>query len=83
VAPASIYLAVMTTLYNILAVITLTRHQSAAHMDATTVRTRMVPLLGSIGKNPLIISIAAGVAISLAVLGFREWFWIRGNIWPR
>ena len=69
VAPASIYLAVMTTLYNILAVITLTRHQSAARMDATTVRTRMVPLLGSIGKNPLIISIAAGVAISLSGVG--------------
>jgi predicted permease len=65
VAPASIYLAVMTTLYNVLAVLTLTRHQSEAYLDTDSFRTRVLPMLVSIGKNPLILSIAAGVLISV------------------
>ena len=60
VATASIYLAVMTTLFNILAVLTLTRHQS--DLDQ---RGELLPVLLGIAKNPLILSIAAGVAISL------------------
>lgn len=67
VAPASIYLAVMTTLYNILAVLTLTRHQSqTARPDAASLRAGILPVLGSISKNPLILAIAAGVLISVS-----------------
>jgi predicted permease len=60
VATASIYLAVMTTLFNILAVLTLTRHQEKVgnHNEVLTALLEMV-------KNPLILSIAAGVIISL------------------
>lgn len=66
VAPASIYLAVLTTLYNVLAVLTLTRHQNETLMDATSVRSKMLPMLSNIGKNPLILAIAAGVVVSLS-----------------
>jgi predicted permease len=65
VAPASIYLAVMTTLYNVLAVITLTRHQSQSMLDPESLHARVGPLLASIGKNPLILAIAAGVLVSV------------------
>jgi len=68
VAPASIYLAVMTTLYNVLAVLTLTRHQNEARLDTASFRTRVLPMLMSIGKNPLILAIAAGVVISVSGL---------------
>lgn len=60
VATASIYLAVITTLFNILAVLTLTRHQKRAEN-----RNEVLTTLLEIVKNPLILSIAAGVVISL------------------
>ena len=60
VATASIYLAVMTTLFNILAVLTLTRHQ-----EKSGHRNEILTALLEIVKNPLILSIAAGVIISL------------------
>jgi len=60
VATASIYLAVITTLFNILAVLTLTRHQER---DGN--RNEVLTALLEIVKNPLILSIAAGVVISL------------------
>jgi predicted permease len=60
VATASIYLAVMTTLFNILAVLTLTRHRT--DVDS---RGELLPVLLGIAKNPLILSINAGVVISL------------------
>ena len=64
VATASIYLAVMTTLFNILAVITLTRHQNnSSH------RGEVFTVLLGIAKNPLILAITAGVIISL--IGFQ------------
>lgn len=61
IVTASIYLAVMTVLYNILAVVTLSAH---------TQRTSGSPLSwaeisGRIAKNPLILAIAAGVFLSL------------------
>ena len=64
VATASIYLAVMTTLYNILAVLTLTRHQEKSG-QRNEIRTALL----EIAKNPLILSIAAGVIISLIGIG--------------
>lgn len=64
VATASIYLAVMTTLFNILAVITLTRHQ-----DNSSQRGEVFTVLLGIVKNPLILAITAGVVISL--VGFQ------------
>ncbi|MCK5912690.1 MAG: AEC family transporter, partial [Desulfuromusa sp.] len=58
------YLAVMTTLYNILAVLTLTRHQEKSG-QRNEIRTALL----EIAKNPLILSIAAGVIISLIGIG--------------
>ncbi len=60
VATASIYLAVMTTLFNVLAILTLTRHQERSGQ-----RSEILTALLGIVKNPLILSIAAGVIISL------------------
>ncbi|MBW2477550.1 MAG: AEC family transporter, partial [Deltaproteobacteria bacterium] len=61
VTAASIYLAFMTTLFNVLAVITLTRHRGQA-VGEKSVRY----ILQGIVKNPLILAIVAGVFISLA-----------------
>ncbi|MFO7765539.1 MAG: AEC family transporter [Pelovirga sp.] len=61
IAVASIYLAVLTTLYNILSVITLTRH----HYQPVNSSGKWRVLL-EIGKNPLIIAIAIGVVVSLS-----------------
>lgn len=60
VTSASIYLAVMTTLFNVLAVITLTRHQPQPQTVPGLAR-----LVGQILRNPLILAIAVGVAVSL------------------
>lgn len=64
---ASIYLAVLTTLYNILGVITLTRHRELA-----TAENRMLLVIKGIVKNPLILAIAAGVILSLSRLPVPE-----------
>jgi predicted permease len=61
VATASVYLAVMTALFNILAVVTLSRHQ-----PAQTSSKSYQQILANIARNPLIIAIALGVAISLS-----------------
>jgi len=61
VAVASIYLAVLTTLFNVLSVMTLTRHQNRA-VDASHKRRVFL----EIGKNPLIIAIVVGVLVSLS-----------------
>lgn len=61
VTTASVYLAVVTTLYNVLAVITLSRHQEGAARSAS-----LVPMLKGIAKNPLILAICAGVLVSLS-----------------
>ena len=58
---ASIYLAVMTTLFNVLAVITLSRHQEQQVKPG-----KIGHVLMGIIKNPLILSICAGVLISLS-----------------
>lgn len=63
VATASIYLAVLTMLFNILAVITLSRHQ-----QQPTDSDALLKILKGIAKNPLILAIIAGVVISLSGL---------------
>jgi len=59
VAKASIYMAVMTILFNILAVITLTRHQGARE------QRDFGRIFLNIAKNPLILSICAALIFSL------------------
>lgn len=61
VTTASIYLAVLTILYNVLAVITLTRHQ-----ENLAGQRNFSKLLMGIIKNPLILSISAGIIVSLS-----------------
>lgn len=63
VAVASIYLAVLTTLFNVLSVITLTRHQNRTVDSSHRWRVFL-----EIGKNPLIIAIVVGVLVSLSRL---------------
>ncbi|PLX98411.1 MAG: AEC family transporter [Desulfuromonas sp.] len=64
---ASIYLAIMTTLYNVLSIITLSRHQqqeNTPNMGAYVIK--------SVAKNPLIIAIAAGVSVALIKMPVPE-----------
>ncbi|GAB2684640.1 AEC family transporter [Aliiglaciecola sp. 3_MG-2023] len=63
---ASIYLAVLTIVFNILSVITLTRHLPPRGTN------RVGGMLLSIIKNPLIISIVAGVLVSLLNIPIPE-----------
>ncbi|OQY18583.1 MAG: transporter [Desulfobacteraceae bacterium 4572_35.1] len=67
IAKASIYLAFMTTLYNILAVITLSRHNQSADADVDVKK-----LLWGIIKNPLILAIVAGAIVSITALPVPE-----------
>mgnify|MGYP003931269597 CR=1 FL=1 len=61
---ASIYLGVLTILYNVLALITLTRHRAGGADGAL----RPARLLRGIVSNPLILSIIAGGGVSLAAI---------------
>lgn len=64
---ASIYLAVITILFNILAIITLTRHRPQPSPQ------KILPfLMVSIVKNPLIIAIAAGMLVSILTIPIPE-----------
>lgn len=58
-APASIYAAALTFVYNILGVITLTRHLSDGKVSPFKVLLNVL-------KNPLIIGISLGVLVSVA-----------------
>lgn len=78
VASASIYLAVLTTLFNVLAVITLTRHQQSG-ADQGALRK----ILSSILKNPLILAIVAGAIISLSGLKVPDLLLETGNYLAR
>lgn len=66
VGKASIYLAIMTILFNILAVITLTRHQGADE------QRDFGRIFLNIAKNPLILSICAAMALSLSKIEVSE-----------
>lgn len=57
-APASIYAAALTFVYNILGVITLTRHLSEGKVS-------LLKVLLNVLKNPLIIGISLGVLVSI------------------
>ena len=61
IATASIYIAVMTSLFNLLAVITLSRHQGAA-----SGQHGLMKVFVGVLKNPLILSIVAAVAVSFS-----------------
>ncbi|SEA45607.1 hypothetical protein SAMN05660420_02125 [Desulfuromusa kysingii] len=78
VAAASIYLAVLTALFNVLAVITLTGHQTHP-----TTQTSYSKIFINIGKNPLILAIIAGVLISLSGLKVPEFFLTTGGYFAR
>lgn len=78
VATASIYLAVLTTLFNVLAVITLSRHQ-----QNSTDQGALLKIFKNILKNPLILSIAAGVLISLSGIKVPEILLETGNYLAR
>ncbi len=78
VAVASIYLAVMTTVFNILSVITLTRHQPTLAETGTCLR-----IFSGIAKNPLILSIVAGVIISLWGFQVPDFFLTTGGYFAR
>lgn len=67
VASASIYLAVLTILFNVLSVITLSRHQPQATGKSSPGR-----VVSQIARNPLILSIAIGMILSLSRLPIPE-----------
>lgn len=78
VATASIYLAVLTILFNILAVIALTRHQNISTDKGTYLK-----IFSSIRKNPLILSILVGIVISLSGYQVPEFFLTTGGYFAR
>lgn len=77
VAVASIYLAVLTTLYNVLSVMTLTGH------NRTVESGNRWKVFVEIGKNPLIIAIVIGVVISLSRIHVPELLLTTGEYFAR
>ena len=77
IAPASIYLAALTMLYNILAVITLTGHRPDSRPGGSL--TRFVQIL----KNPLLLTILAGILISLSGLPVPDLLLTTGGYFAR
>ncbi len=77
VAVASIYLAALTTLFNILSVMTLTRHNRTAGPSGN------VQVFLEIGKNPLIIAIVIGVLVSLSRIPVPELLLTTGEYFAR
>ena len=77
VAKASIYLAIMTILFNVLAVITLTRHQGASE------QRNFGRVFLNIAKNPLILSICAAMALSLSQIEVSEILLATGDYFGR
>lgn len=77
VAKASIYLAVMTVLYNILAVITLSRHQSGG--GTQDFRGALL----KITRNPLILTIGVSMLISMLQIPVPEIVMQTGNYFAR
>ena len=78
IAVASIYIAIMTILYNVLAVITLTRHQ-----DKTLGQDTYRRMLKSISSNPLILAILAGMVISLSNIPVPQLILTTGEYFAR
>ncbi len=78
IAAASIYLAVMTVLYNILAIMTL-----SAHGRGGRGRPRTTELLLGIVKNPLIVAICIGVVVSLANISVPQMLLTTGEYFAR
>lgn len=78
VAVASIYLAALTTLFNVLSVMTLTRHQNRT-VDAS----HKWQVILQIGKNPLIIAIVIGVLVSLSTIPVPKLLLTTGEYFAR
>lgn len=74
VTTASIYLAFVTILYNVLSVITLSRHQ-----PIDTIQARSKLLVEKILKNPLILSICAGMILSICGITIPDVLLDTGN----
>ncbi len=67
IGAASVYLAAVTTLFNVLAVITLTRHQPQRAEQAS----RLYVVQGIV-KNPLILAILVGILVSVSGMTVPE-----------
>lgn len=74
---ASIYLAILTIVYNILAVITLTRHLESDN------RKGFVNIFSQIAKNPLVLSITAGIFIAVLDIPIPEFALRTGDYFAR
>ncbi len=72
-ASAGVYLAIMTIIYNILAVVVLSAAQHRPEQNQALTMSR------SIVSNPLIIAIALGLIFSLAHLRLPEWLMTSGR----
>ena len=62
----SVYLAVIVVLFNILSVITLTRHTDSAEING------FASILTEIIKNPLVLSISAGISASMLSISIPD-----------
>lgn len=78
IAAASIYLAIITMLFNVLAVVTLTRHQQGGGRSGGYGKMAL-----SIAGNPLIIAILAGMLISLSGYRVPAFFLVTGGYFAR
>ena len=74
---ASIYIAVLTILYNILAVITLTRHLDNGNPQG------FANIFTQILKNPLILSIIAGICVAVLNIPIPEFAIRTGDYFAR
>jgi len=72
-ASAGVYLALMTIVYNILAVMVLSAAQHQPEQNLALLMSR------SMVSNPLIIAIVLGLILSLAQLRLPEWFMTSGR----
>lgn len=77
IPPASIYLAAVTMLYNILAVVTLTNHQP------TNAPRSLLSRFAHILKNPLLLAIFSGILVSLSGVPVPELLLTTGGYFAR
>lgn len=78
IVTASVYLAILTVLYNVLAVVTL-----SAHAQGESGTPSWGQLLGRIAKNPLILAITGGVLLSLTAVPVPQVLLTTGEYFAR